>query len=177
MELGELLCLPGGNPKCSLCPLAEQCLAHRRGEEGRFPVRGQKKPRRLERRAVFLLHSEGRFAIRKREERGLLAGLWEFPNLEVRGDVNLHDLDPQPMLQAFGIEESEIRLVSHCADAKHLFTHVEWEMSAFLAELEGPCGDFVWKTPEEIFSDYPLPGAFHPFRELIRQPLPLPLPE
>ena len=48
IELGALVCIPGGRPLCEKCPLESLCLAHRRGEEEQYPVKPPKKPRRIE---------------------------------------------------------------------------------------------------------------------------------
>ncbi|MCL2107346.1 MAG: A/G-specific adenine glycosylase, partial [Oscillospiraceae bacterium] len=80
MELGAVVCLPNGAPRCAACPLAWHCLAHTQKLTAQLPVRAAKKARRVERRAVLILRHEGRTALRKRGSRGLLAGFWELPN-------------------------------------------------------------------------------------------------
>ena len=82
MELGATVCLPNGKPKCRECPLAELCLARLNGKVAELPVKAPKKARKLENRTVLLLFCGNRIAIRRREEKGLLAGLYEFPNRE-----------------------------------------------------------------------------------------------
>ena len=80
MELGALVCLPRA-ARCEECPLASLCRAHAEGIENELPVKAAKKERRIEARTVLLIERDGRFAITKRPKRGLLADLWEFPNL------------------------------------------------------------------------------------------------
>ena len=80
MELGETLCLPNAAPKCEACPLKELCRASLAGETERYPVKSPPKARRIEQRTVLLLRCGERYAVRKRTGKGLLAGLWEFPN-------------------------------------------------------------------------------------------------
>ena len=79
MELGAIVCVPNGAPLCEQCPWNTLCRAHLEGREEDFPVRAEKRPRRVEYRNVYVLKCGGKYAIRKREE-GLLKGLWEFPN-------------------------------------------------------------------------------------------------
>ena len=89
MELGALVCLPNGAPDCAHCPARGFCAAHLEGKTDVIPVKGAKKPRKMEERTVYLLFHGGQVALRRRPAKGLLAGLWEFPN-EVRGSAHLH---------------------------------------------------------------------------------------
>lgn len=82
MELGACVCVPNGAPKCDACPLRTVCLAEKSGAWASLPVKEAKKPRRIEEKTVFFLQCGGQYAVRKRPETGLLAGLWELPNVE-----------------------------------------------------------------------------------------------
>ena len=82
MELGATVCGPNTAPRCDACPVQALCLGCQRGTAEALPVKKAKKARRVEEKTVFLLMKEGRIALRKRRETGLLAGLWEFPNVE-----------------------------------------------------------------------------------------------
>ncbi len=79
MDLGATVCLPNGAPLCEKCPARAFCAAYQNGMTD--VVRAAKKPRRVEERTVFLLVRDGRLALRKRPAKGLLAGLWELPNV------------------------------------------------------------------------------------------------
>ena len=80
MELGATVCLPNGAPLCDRCPAAEFCRARLEDRIGQLPVKAPKKARRIERRSVYLIVSEQGVALRRRPDKGLLAGLWEYPN-------------------------------------------------------------------------------------------------
>ena len=58
------------------------CRAHQRGEEESLPVKAKAKKRKTQNRTVFLLACDNKIALRKRPEKGLLAGLWEVPSQE-----------------------------------------------------------------------------------------------
>ena len=77
MELGACVCVPNGAPKCAACPLREICCAGESGAWSRLPVKEAKKPRRVEEKTVFFLQCGGQYAVRRRLETGLLAGLSE----------------------------------------------------------------------------------------------------
>ena len=156
MELGETLCVPSGEPRCEACPLCDLCLAHARGEEGRYPVRSAARQRRIEARTVLLLRCGGRWAIRRREGAGLLAGLWEFPSLdgEIPAD-ELSSLFPDALS------------ILPCGRARHVFTHVEWQMTGYLVTLPSPLPGYVWETPETIRASYSIPTAFQYFQKQV----------
>ncbi|MBQ9664736.1 MAG: A/G-specific adenine glycosylase [Oscillospiraceae bacterium] len=160
MELGETVCLPNGVPLCRVCPLRRLCRAHESGAELDYPVKSSKKPRRLAEKTVFLLCHEGRFAIRKRPGKGLLAGLWEFPNTEGK----LSPEEVRGAVAALGLTSEHIEPFG---EAKHIFTHVEWHMTGYRIDCAQEPPDLLWKTPEEIARDYSLPTAFRAYQKKI----------
>ena len=125
MDLGATVCLPGGAPLCDACPLAGFCAAHAAGREQSLPVKRKKAPRRLEEMTVFLLLHQGRVALRKRPDTGLLAGLWEFPHVPGA----LDEACAGAVLAFWGLRPLEWR---QKIEAKHIFTHVEWHMTGYL---------------------------------------------
>ena len=161
MELGETVCLPQGKARCGACPLAELCLARERGEAAELPVRSAKKPRRIEERTVLLLSCGDRFALRRREDSGLLAGLWEFPNLEGR----LSPEELRPWLNSLGVEPLAIE---PCGEARHIFSHVEWHMSGFRAACGRQTEVFQWHTADDIRKNHAIPSALRFYLEQIK---------
>lgn len=159
MELGEQICLPNGTPKCESCPWQVSCIACREGRETELPKKSPKKNRRIEEYTVLLLIHEGRLAIRKRPENGLLAGLWELPNLSGHCDAK----ELSEWLRQQGLSPREI---SPCPAATHIFTHVEWHMIGLCAECDTPTDDFVWVSAEELRETFALPTAFRAYRTL-----------
>ncbi len=156
MELGATVCLPNGAPLCEDCPLSGLCLGYAGGDVQRLPRRTPKKPRRKEQRTVFLLQCDGKFAVRKRTEPGLLHNMWEFPN--VSGKLSLEEMAQQ--VSAWGCQPLELERTE---EKKHIFTHVEWEMLGVTFRCgEMPSG-FVWKSLGEIQQVISLPTAFRQF--------------
>ena len=153
MELGETVCLPNGLPRCGSCPVRNLCAAHLAGEELSYPVKAAKKARRTEEKTVLLLHCSGKYAIRKRPDTGLLAGLWEFPNLEGK-------LTPEALQELY--PGCDIRAAG---STKHIFTHVEWHMTGYSLECPEELPGFLWKTPQEIEEACSLPTAFRYYRK------------
>ena len=81
MELGEKICLPNTVPLCEKCPIQEFCIANKENLTNEIPVRVKKQKRKIENKTVFILKYKNEIAIKKREKTGILANLYEFPNV------------------------------------------------------------------------------------------------
>lgn len=137
MELGATVCVPNGQPLCGACPLAEVCRAKAAGTAGLLPNKAPKKPRAIENRTVFALYDRGAPLLKKRPDKGLLAGLYELPNVP----GTLSTADAMEWLSAHGLHPVGGLL---CYSAKHVFTHIEWHMRVYAADVAGEgIGDFV----------------------------------
>lgn len=153
MELGATVCVPNGLPKCEVCPIRELCLGRICGTAESLPVKAPKKARKIEEKTVYLFLREGKIALRKRPDGGLLAGLWEFPN--VRG--KLDDAAAAVPVERWGLTPVEWRkkLV-----ARHLFTHVEWQMTGYVLRVSGSGPEeFLWADAESL-ARCAVPSAF-----------------
>ena len=155
MELGATVCLPNGAPDCADCPLAGGC-ASAGGGWRELPVRAKKRARRRETLTVFLLRCGERWALRRRPERGLLAGLWEWPN--VPGALNAQAALDQAA--AWGTAPCALERERQM---EHIFTHVEWEMRGMYIRCRETPDSFTWVTGEELERDCALPTAFRKF--------------
>lgn len=156
MELGESLCIPNGEAKCEACPLREHCTANLKDITDKLPVKTPKKARKIEKRTVLLLSCRGKYAICKRPETGLLARLWEYPNLD--GHAN------EEMIAAW-LKTHELTPISirPIGEATHIFTHIEWHMQGFAAECTEETPVFSWHSAEEIRTKFAIPTAFRFF--------------
>ena len=156
MELGATICPPKGVPQCEDCPAGDFCLARQRGTIAELPVKAKKKARRIEDKTVFVLIRDGHIAVRKRGDTGLLAGLWEFPNVE----GNMEESSVFGAVEALGLKVLDWRKQ---LTAKHIFTHVEWHMTGYVLQVDGEGRpDFVW-TDDPEFTDHAIPSAFARF--------------
>ena len=155
MELGALVCVPNGPPLCDRCPLADLCQGHIQGIALDLPVKSSKKPRRLEQRTILVLVRDRLTAIRKRPQRGLLAGMWELPSLEGKCSSEQVVL----AVRQWGLEPLRVEPLG---PSKHIFTHVEWQMEGFRVLVEEPQSGagLLWALPEQLWEAYPLPSAF-----------------
>lgn len=159
IEIGAMVCIPNGAPLCGECPLASVCVARAKGLTGEIPVKTPKKKRKIDERTVLILSWEGKVAIRKRSDSGLLASLYEFPSTKGH-------LSEEQVLDLFGANAIGVIALP---EAKHVFSHIEWKMIGYRVELsEKTAENFIWVTPEEISKIYSFPGALKVYTKLIR---------
>lgn len=161
MELGAGICLPG-EPKCGVCPVQALCEGYRLGIASRLPVKSPKPKRKTEEKTVFVLIWSKRLALQKFPEKGLLAGLWGLPAAE----GTLSAKQAAQTLAGWGMPPCSLESLP-CA--KHIFTHVEWHMCGYLAELSTqPADAFVWASAEEVGNLYSIPSAFRAYMDSFR---------
>lgn len=140
MELGATVCVPNGQPQCLCCPVGAWCCAYQQGLTNEIPVKASKKARKREDKTVFLLFCQGQFALRKRSDSGLLAGLWEFPWAE----GHLQPAEALWQLRQWGIEGEE-QALQVLPPARHIFTHIEWHMTGYaLSIAHQPEQEWLW---------------------------------
>jgi len=159
MELGETVCLPNTEPRCLGCPVCEHCRAFSTRTTDCYPVKSGKKSRRIEERTVLLVKYGNRYALRRRPETGILAGMWEFPNI----GGHLSGNDAIEMCNISG----EITDIRPLGTAKHLFSHLEWHMIGYEVRVNAEDGTLTWAPADEIRADYAIPVAFRYFTGLL----------
>jgi len=158
MDLGALVCLPNTGPYCGRCPLAARCRIHNElpGEELSLPAAQKRTEKKTELLTVFVIRSGGRTAIRKRPARGLLAGLYEFPNAAGLLDTG----EALKWLREHSVEPLRIM---RAEDSEHIFTHKIWKMRGYEVEADPFAEEkipFIMASGEEIFGKYSIPSAF-----------------
>ena len=160
IELGALVCVPGGEPKCKICPAAELCLAREKGIQTTLPVKTKAKARRIEKRTVLIFRDSEGVAIRKRPPKGLLAGLYELPNVE----GHLTRKEAADYGKSIGLTPVHVRKLEA---AKHIFSHVEWHMVGYellVDALEKNCGEeMIFAKRDELETVYSIPSAFEAY--------------
>lgn len=161
MEIGACVCIPNGAPLCGDCPLADMCESHRAGAEQEYPRRQAKKARQTEKKTILIVQREDKTAVRKRANRGLLAGMYEFPSME--GFCTAEEV--AGYLAENGLEALSIQPLE---DAKHIFSHREWHMKGYLVrvggpepgKLKAPFRDWVYIEPWQTKDKFPIPSVF-----------------
>ena len=159
MELGEVICIPNGIPKCEECPIRKHCLAKKAGTQDSIPKKVSKPLKVEEEYTVFLLWCNGKIALHKREE-GLLKNMWEFPNQE--GFIS-----KSTVISLFPGSK-----VQKACDGTHIFSHKKWRMRSFLIEVSDEISTYQWVSLEEIDESYAIPTAFIHFLNYLKEKFP-----
>ncbi len=166
IELGATVCVPNGEARCAECPFSDICKANLLDLTHQLPVKSAKKPRRIEQLTVLLIRDDDRTVLRKRPSKGLLAGLYELPNL--RG--HLKEAEIPKRVRALGFEPLRVERIE---DAKHIFTHVEWHMIAYTVKISSEF-DGVRLSPdlhlvenERLRLEYAIPSAFSAYTKYL----------
>lgn len=174
MELGAIICLPNGLPKCEGCPISSVCSAKQKGVMMELPVKSSKKPRKIEERTILLISNNKKIAIHKRADKGLLAGLYEFPN--IMGRLSLEEV--KLLLEKQNLQVNKIQQIMR---AKHIFSHIEWHMIGYEIELKEPSYSlknygmeleeerFSFKDIKELEENYSIPNAFAVYKEYLKK--------
>jgi A/G-specific adenine glycosylase len=125
MDLGATICTPK-SPACHLCPWTAECSSRLRGLAATLPRKSPKvkTPTRYG-HIYWIENSKGEVLVRKRESKGLLGGMTEFPSSEWARDAL------EKFEAPFESKWSEITGI-----VEHTFTHFHLELK-------------VWKTVSE----------------------------
>ena len=163
MELGATVCLPNGEPRCPECPWASFCEAKKQGIADRLPRKSKTAKRRIEDHTVLLIRDGEKIVLQKRPPRGLLAGMYEFPHPRGR-------LTEKEALQAV----RDLRLhplhIRKLADARHIFSHVEWHMSGYMIRVDSltrDSSDMLFVELQDARAHYPIPSAFAAYTDYL----------
>ena len=144
MELGALVCLPR-QPRCPECPLRRDCQAWRRGKVAEFPTPTRRAPVTRRRFIALVVSDGGKLLARRRREGEVNAGLWEFPNFEVR--VKTKDIRPWIVPFRLPAQEPFVRV-------RHSITRYSMVLEAYRAELVNGVRDAnglgEWKTMAQL---------------------------
>lgn len=163
MDLGSMVCLANKSPLCEECPIRSYCEAFKKGIQNSVPVRAEKKGRKIEDRTVAIYTDGERFAIRRRPDKGLLSGLYEFPNYKGK-------LAPGEMLLAAREDGMYAVRLRKLPDSKHIFSHIEWHMTGYeilISRNDSDEGRFIFAGKDRINEQYPIPSAFAAYANAI----------
>ncbi len=172
MELGATVCRPRA-PRCAECPLRRHCRAFASGTPEAWPRRSPRRAVARRRVAVGVVVRRGRLLITRRDSRGLLGGLWEFPGGGIRDGESPEAACAREILEETGLR---VHVGRHVARVRHAYSHLHVEIDVFLCRaprgrvrLRGPV-DHRWVRPDEL-DDFAFPTANRKFFPRLREAL------
>ena len=162
MDLGAMICTPR-KPDCDVCPVREVCLTEEAGAWDEIPSRSIPKKRKIENRTVFIIQDGDRTVIRKRQNKGLLAGMYELPNEE--GIYSREDA------LAYVKERGLTPLfIEKAPESKHIFSHIEWHMRAYRIRVAAPpehTRKLMFVNFMSEMDRYAVPSAFDTYKKYL----------
>lgn len=171
IELGALVCIPNGTPKCDRCPLMKGCTAFREKTWDRIPVRKKPTKHRIEERTVLVIWDGNHAVLDKRPGTGLLAGMYEFPNTE----GHISEQEAVDRVRGMGLLPTG---ATRLQEAKHIFSHITWKMIGYEIRIDCASGEsgengLIFADREALVKKYALPSAFSAYeKELLRKTAP-----
>ena len=159
MELGATVCIPNGEPLCDRCPLHANCTARRESLTDSIPVKAPKKARKIEDHTILIIRNGDQIALTRRPAKGLLAGLWEYPNYA-------HVMDESAVLEH--LKEFAPISISRLSDSTHIFTHIEWNMIGYEVVVTEQSPLFYWYSIDEILHNIAIPSAYRCYTQFLK---------
>lgn len=147
MDLGSTICT-AREPKCLLCPLANDCRARAEGDPAALPVKTPKKAKPVRQGRAFWIEREGSVWLVRRGGKGMLGGMRALPDdgWSARGDGS-GDYPMEGAWQRVGL-------------VRHTFTHFTIELSVERLFVDAaPSGEGQW-WPIATIDEAGLPTLF-----------------
>lgn len=154
MELGALICIPT-SPRCSQCPIQENCKAFIQGEEQNLPIKAKKAKPKIENRYIAVIYKGDSVLMNQRKEGGLLGGLWEFPGVQAENKKEF----VEKFQKKYGLV---IQPESLLLKTEHTFTHRHWKMKVYkctLSSFDSMMPTMQWATVS-IMEKLTIPTAY-----------------
>ena len=165
MDIGATICLPNGAPLCNDCPFAGFCETKKKGLQDEIPKAREKSEKLVDHKTVFLILADDLVLLNRRDRKGLLAGLYEFPNTE----GTLKKEEAVRYCSSFGFDVSDIK---PAGPARHVFSHRIWEMTGYEVRILNsippvlPEG-YLFVPIRTLIDEIAIPAAFFAYSRLI----------
>lgn len=164
MDLGAMICTAKGVPYCPKCPIRSYCQAYKMGLTTKLPVKKRKTPHKVQQRTVLLLLYGTSVFVHKRPAKGLLANLWEYPNLEGR-------LTQEELAVFLQNHQLTLKSIEKLGEAKHIFSHIIWQMEGYLVWVKKPetTMNGRWVDYQLLKEEYAIPSAYLSYSKILEQ--------
>jgi A/G-specific adenine glycosylase len=151
MDLGAMICTPK-DPRCDDCPLQRVCKGKQSGNPEKFPSRTAKKPIPSIAAVSAVIQRNGQVLLRQRPAKGLLGGLWEFPNWKVD-----HGEDSDVKLLNYIKDDFGIRIKERepLGSFRHTFSHFKLTLHVYLCHITRGKKEGTWVPVHNLYL-YPM---------------------
>ncbi len=154
MELGALVC-KARSPICGSCPLRSLCRAKREGIVSELPEAAKGAPLTKVVAAAAIVRKRSTVLVTKRAENAARwAGLWEFPQADVRDGERSDEAAARAVELATGLR---VRSGELEAELRHGVTRYRITLRAHACVLDGrsrsrgsASAEFRWQRPDEL---------------------------
>lgn len=133
MDLGAMVCLPR-NPRCDVCPLADDCQANQLGLQEELPHRKPKVEVPHHTVTGAVIRQGDRVLIAQRPADGLLGGMWEFPGGKQEDGESLPACLQREIMEELGVK---VEVGAMLGTFRHAYTHFKVTLHAFDCRLNG----------------------------------------
>ncbi|MDR0993246.1 MAG: A/G-specific adenine glycosylase [Verrucomicrobiota bacterium] len=162
MELGALICTPRA-PQCGVCPMHRVCRAFKQNAVDAYPKKKKKEkvPHKIVGAAVILNPKNQILIAQRCAEKGMLAGLWEFPGGKQEEGETIEECIARELKEEMGVD---LEVGPHLVSVHHAYSHFTITLHTHFARiLRGrpqhlECADHAWVTPDQ-FALYPFSKA------------------
>jgi A/G-specific adenine glycosylase len=161
MDFGALLCKPQ-NPLCDTCPISSRCLGLQKKKVKELPVKEKKiKIKKRYFNYLVVLTSSKKTILRERIGKGIWQGLYEFPLIETKKQVDIDGLtNSKEFKEMFSKNEVPIlfneKIITHKLSHQHLETRF-W----IVTTTDLPEATILW----DKITSYPMPILLSKFIE------------
>ena len=127
MDLGAMICTPK-EPQCPECPLLNLCNGRASGDPERFPTKTLKKKIPHIEAISAVIRDDGKVFLQRRPPKGLLGGLWEFPNWPIEGKKDLEEYLKHKVKSEIGLKVKSEDLIG---SFQQTFSHFKLTLQVF----------------------------------------------
>ena len=130
MDIGSKLCRPF-NPLCNVCPIRKHCKAYITGNPEEYPLAIKNKKNPTKKMTSVLVMIKDKFLIQKRDDGGLLGGLWELPTVE-------HTSSNQDEINTLihNNYSKKIKILNKLGSAKHSYSHFKVDVDFYFCTAQ-----------------------------------------
>ncbi len=131
MELGALICDPV-YPKCTKCPLVNDCIAYKEEKQSKIPVRIKRQTVKTLKMSTFIIECHSEVLLQKRSNESMMKNLFGYPTVNVFSKTGAQK-EIKRILTSLGIQRKfsfqQIGIVSH------EYSHQKWNSKVYFVEI------------------------------------------